>query len=224
MPLKSALVDTRAFDASMKKLAQRMNPTFFDSWVRDLCWKIIGQAIRSPVPSDKGELSRSGSVQRVRPGVYQFGFNCEYASFQDYPGKPVGSIIEIRPVRKKWLYVPLTVRGRRQHVYGGNPETEGLVYGEDYTLKRFVRIRIKPYGHKFGPNKYFSQTVKLAGPTIKAAIAELLKNAKGKAEGAARPYRWRNPSARNRALRYMERKYKGGAFRRYTYKSRKGVK
>ncbi len=119
--------------------------------------ELITKTIEAPIPTDTGDLTGSGAVESdLGAGKVRFGFNKVYANFQDGDGR---SVQVIRPKRKKVLYVPLTDKGRRRHRVGRNPRTEGLVFGEDYTLKKSVRVSIKPYGSPIGPNQYFTGTL-----------------------------------------------------------------
>ncbi|UCG53553.1 MAG: hypothetical protein JSW58_08345 [Candidatus Latescibacterota bacterium] len=156
-----AEVDTSKFSKRLSKLAKKLtDKTGVLDDMEFLADELLARAENSPVPSDTRELARSAATVRNddRKEVV-FGFNKVYAAFQDQPEKKSGTIV-IKPRRKKILYIPLTSKGRRYHMYGRDPNLEGLVYGRDYILLKEVRIPIKAYGSELGPNHYFSETIK----------------------------------------------------------------
>lgn len=156
-----ATVNTKSFERKFRKMIRGLSPKGAERGVYLTCRHLLNVAIRSPIPSDTRALANSDAINIRISGqtklIATFGFNKAYAAFQDQPGK--SGIVEVRPVRKKMLYVPISQRGRL-HRLGNNPRNEGLVYGEDYVLKKVVRISIKPYGSPKGPNHYFSETLK----------------------------------------------------------------
>lgn len=133
---------------------------------------ILGDARNSPVPTRTGMLRESSNRDRVDERTWRFGFNKIYATFQDQPVQKDGVVV-VKPVRKKWLYIPLTAAARK-HIPGANPLKEGLTFGgfvhrvgpgpssgtpdHDYVLAKESHIRIKKYGSDRGPNHYFSET------------------------------------------------------------------
>lgn len=184
---KPVLIDITIFVRSMKALEQRFKPEKAHEMARNLAQSYISDSINAPIPTDLGELAASGSVQDGdAQGEVVFGFNKEYASFQNLPRS--GEVAIIRPKRKKKLYIPLTRRGRLKHQYGANPAEEGLVRGVDYVLKDEVTIKAKPYGSDVGPNRYFTGTLERrlknleedVATLVEVKLAEVSKRFKGK--------------------------------------------
>ena len=167
----SVNVDLSEFNKSMQALSKKFankGPLIKEALTFTAEW-VLGEA-QKVVPKDQGTLARSATVEQISNGV-EFGFNTRYAAAQDL-GFPS---MRLRPKRKKWLYVPISDRGRRYHTYGRNPADEGLKYGTDYVLKKYVDIRNKPYGFDKGPNKYFSGTLEKNKTTIFEVLIKRLK-------------------------------------------------
>ena len=97
MAKKTAEVDTREFEKSIKALQKVWEPKLLTAKVSLLANAIIAESVLAPVPRDKGFLAESGTVQLgEREGSVVFGFNRSYAAVQDLgskslPAKPYGS-------------------------------------------------------------------------------------------------------------------------------------
>lgn len=84
----------------------KMASTLAADWLEDA---------ESRVPFLDGDLKRSRRIENDDPNGVIFGFNSRYAAFQD--SLDGSNQMVIRPKRKKLLYVPLTPRGRKGHLY-----------------------------------------------------------------------------------------------------------
>lgn len=152
------VVDTRPLEKGIRKLQKVYSDEAIVDELELVADELIRRAIDSPIPSDQRNLANSATVnRRVKQKEVIFGFNRQYAAFQDAPGRT--SPYVVRPKRKKILYIPISQKGRL-HREGNNPRLEGLERGKDYVLARKVTIPIKPYGSAVGPNHYFSETLK----------------------------------------------------------------
>jgi hypothetical protein len=150
-------IDAKEFTKKLRSLQSIWGLKSLTKEAAAVAQELITKTVEAPVPSDTGELAGSGAVEaNLSRGIVRFGFNKVYANFQDGDGR---SIQVIRPKRKRALYVPITEKGRRRHRIGRNPLNEGLVFNQDYTLKKSVRVSIKPYGSPIGPNQYFTGTL-----------------------------------------------------------------
>lgn len=151
-------VITKSLEKGIKKLQKVFTDDSIVDEVRLVAAELLRRAIDSPIPSDMRMLANSDTINvNVKKKQVTFGFNREYAAFQDAPGRSAPYVIT--PKRKKALFVPLNQKGR-QHREGNNPNLENLEWGKDYVLAKKVVIPIKPYGSATGPNHYFSETIK----------------------------------------------------------------
>jgi hypothetical protein len=175
---RPARIDASDFKRGIDSLKQKFSPEDVMSATRLVCEQILSEAVESPVPSDTGLLENSATVTRTSQTEWSFGFNSTYAAFQDQPNVTGTGTVTVVPnpaSGKKFLYVPISSRGRKDHYYGNNPKDEGLVRGVDYVLKRFVQIQIKSYGSSLGPNHYFSGTWRRWPATrVEEAIGKVL--------------------------------------------------
>jgi len=124
---------------------------------------IIAEAILK-VPVDMGELQQSTDIQRLSKGVYRFGFFKSYAKVMDQGfNKKI-----IKPVKAKALFIPITRRGKRSgparggiRRLGASRASGGAIAGKDFIFRKSMKApRMKAYGSRRGPNRYFSGTVK----------------------------------------------------------------
>jgi len=125
---------------------------------------------KKAAPKLDGELEKSARMEVMAPGSVEISFRRRYAAAQDagFPGN------QIKLKRKKMLYIPLTRRGR-QHVYGKDPTTEGLMRGIDYFLKKGpMRVPMKAYGGDRGPNRFLSKTLEKEAVNIFYKITDQL--------------------------------------------------
>lgn len=112
--MATAEFDISAFVRSMNAMGREFAEKKVKEVARNLAQSYLSDAINAPIPTDLGQLAASASVQDGdKPGEVVFGFNEEYASFQNIPRG--GKIAIIRPRNKQLLYVPLTRRGRLKH-------------------------------------------------------------------------------------------------------------
>lgn len=154
-----AKVDTSDFNRGLDRLRKSFSVEEVMSATRLVCEQILAESVDAPVPVNNGMLKGSATCQQTGPTEYSFGFNQVYAEFQDQPDR-TGEVV-VRPgPSKKFLYIPLTDRGEKDHYYGNNPKDEGLERGVDYVLAKEAHIKIKAYGSDKGPNHYFSGTWK----------------------------------------------------------------
>ncbi len=154
-------IDNKKFKEDIKRLQKKWGTESLTKEAASIAEQLIAITIESPVPTDTGELAGSAAVETdLGAGKVRFGFNKVYANFQDGDGR---SVQFIRPKRKKFLYVPITEKGRRRHRLGRNPKDEGLVFNLDYTLRKEVQVKTKPYGSPIGPNQYFTETLSRNG-------------------------------------------------------------
>jgi len=164
----------------LKKLKVRWSKESLTEELEEIAEILLSRAIESPIPTDTGDLAGSGATERdPRRGEVRFGFNKVYAAFQDADGKSEQVIV---PKRKKFLYVPLTQKGKK-HRAGLNPKDEGLVRGKDFILTKRVVVKTKPYGSEVGPNMYFSQTMRDNTEFVFEEIARRMTNRARKAAG-----------------------------------------
>jgi len=150
-------IDNKKFKEDLKRLQKKWGVESLTKEAASIAEELIAMTIESPVPTDTGDLAGSAAVETdLGAGKVRFGFNKVYANFQDGDGR---SIQVIRPKRKKFLYVPITEKGRRRHRLGRDPKTEGLELKIDYTLRKEVQVKTKKYGSPIGPNQYFTGTL-----------------------------------------------------------------
>jgi len=165
------------FSAAMKKLSAQWGAANVSAKLEAILLAFMEEKVTAaPIPRDTAGLARSRSVvARNENGKakVRFGFNTEYAAFQDQGDRR--GVVTIVPRTKKRLYVPLTKAGRSHHRAGANPEDEGLVRGVDYVLAKEVDISIKPYGSPIGPNHYFSGTIRKHWQWIVKAAGKMLE-------------------------------------------------
>jgi len=119
-------------------------------------------------PVDFGELRDSEKVIRKRidkkRGMYIFGFNRVYAEVMDRGFRER----IIRPKKAKALYIPITRLGKRTGPQKGSRRglsqsrnSGGAVAGRDFIFAKSVKApKMKSYGSKRGPNRYFSGTIR----------------------------------------------------------------
>ena len=106
-------IDAKKFKDDLRRLQKKWGLRSLTKEAAGIAEELITKAIDSPVPSDTGGLSGSGSVEsNFDSGKVQFGFTKIYANFQDGDGR---SVQVIKRKRKKALYIPLTEKGRRRH-------------------------------------------------------------------------------------------------------------
>jgi len=170
-------IEDESIKEGMRVLSRGLSPEVTVDDMELVAEEIIRRAIDSPIPSDTRALAHSAVVVAGKEKV-TFGFSKIYAAFQDAPGQVAPHVIV--PRVKKILYIPISVRGRRNHRYGNNPKDEGLVRGVDYVLSPRVTIPIKAYSLAIGPNHYFSETIKRNTEFIFEAISDRTARRLGK--------------------------------------------
>jgi len=150
------------------KVKERLGPEKLQAMLYPVARGLLAESQRR-APVDTGALGASGRLVAT-PGKAEItlGFTGPYASFQDGRAALDRGLTEylIRPKRKKKLFLPLTRKAKRIHRYCHNPAGEGLEYGVDYVLVKQVRVRIKSFGSRLGPNQYFSHPFRNSGPDV----------------------------------------------------------
>jgi hypothetical protein len=89
----------------------------------------------SRLPFFTGKLNRSITYQQSGLST-RVGTNMIYGEIQEYGG-------EIKPVKAKALFIPMSVKGRK--VGARQDHSGGLKYGEDFIFKQSVNIKPKAY-------------------------------------------------------------------------------